>query len=100
MIKAYLSGRITGLSQEQAVRNFYLAELAIKKHFKDEVLTIVNPASFINLFCSWEDAMIADLQLLKNCNCIVMIKGWDKSKGAKIELEFAKAMGMEIVYLG
>lgn len=46
----------------------------------------------------YADYMKADLEILLKCHTIVMLKGWENSKGARLEYEIAEATGMEIVY--
>lgn len=50
---------------------------------------------------AFEDATIwldGDLEILKRCDVIVMMKNYEDSEGAKAELEFAKKHGLEIIY--
>lgn len=46
----------------------------------------------------YADYMKADLEVLLKCSTIVMLKGWENSKGARLEYEIAQAIGMEVVY--
>jgi hypothetical protein len=39
-----------------------------------------------------------DLEILKRCDVIVMIDGWEWSTGAKDELEKARAHGLEVIF--
>ncbi len=39
-----------------------------------------------------------DIAILERCDFIVMVPGWTESKGAKNELEAARAAGLDIVY--
>lgn len=40
-----------------------------------------------------------DMQFIcKDCTAIYMMKGWEKSKGAKAEWSLAKALGLDIFY--
>lgn len=48
--------------------------------------------------CSYDDYIEGDLQLLSRCDTIYMLEGWDESKGAKIERDFARMQGIHIVY--
>ena len=89
----YISGKITG--NYNYVCDFMNAELKIKEAFPDA--TIVNPINTTGCN-SWVEYMRKDLSQLLNCNTIYMIKGWRRSKGAKLEYKIARALGMKIIY--
>jgi hypothetical protein len=44
----------------------------------------------------------ADLEamLIRGCNTIYMLKGWERSGGAKVEFDLAIVLGFEIMYEG
>uniref|UniRef100_A0A6M3JHD9 DUF4406 domain-containing protein n=1 Tax=viral metagenome TaxID=1070528 RepID=A0A6M3JHD9_9ZZZZ len=44
---------------------------------------------------TWLDG---DLEILKRCDAIYMLAGWDLSSGARAERELAKSSGIEIFY--
>lgn len=39
-----------------------------------------------------------DLEMLRRCDCVVMIPGWEQSEGAKAEKEFAVEHNIPIFY--
>lgn len=39
-----------------------------------------------------------DLEMLRRCDLIVMVPGWEQSQGAKAEREEAKARGIPVMY--
>ena len=39
-----------------------------------------------------------DLEILKRCDVIYMLKGWYRSQGSTAELELAKKLKKEIIY--
>jgi hypothetical protein len=41
-----------------------------------------------------------DLEILSRCDAIYMLRGHEKSDGAKGELDLAKRLGLEILYEG
>lgn len=99
MKKVYLSGKIAGLPEEEYKQNFAQAAMDALAFFPDEQVTIVNPATLPAIHNSWEDYLIRDLMLLKDCDAIVMLPNWKDSKGAIAEHAFAEGMGIEIHYL-
>jgi len=49
----------------------------------------------------WDSVWLeGDIEILKRCDAIFMVKGWEKSTGATAELKVAKAQGMEIYFEG
>lgn len=99
MKKVYLSGKINGLGEDEYRDNFAQAAMDALAFFPDEQVTIVNPATLPAIHNSWEDYLIRDLMLLKDCDAIVMLPNWKDSKGAITEHAFAEGMGIEIHYL-
>lgn len=47
---------------------------------------------------AWDWFLRRDLRELVKCSRIVMLSGWHRSKGARLEHHVAKSLGMEIVY--
>lgn len=46
------------------------------------------------------DYLRGDFQMIARCDGIVMLEGWEDSKGATMEHEYAKSLGMFIWYQG
>lgn len=99
MKKVYLSGKIAGLPEEEYKQNFAQAAMDALAFFPDEQVTIVNPATLPAIHNTWADYLIRDLMLLKDCDALVMLPGWEDSKGAMTEHAFAHGIGIEIHYL-
>jgi hypothetical protein len=61
-------------------------------------LEVVNPAE-INPDSSmpWEQCMKADIKALCDCDALVMLPGWERSKGAHLEVHIAHRLGMQIL---
>jgi hypothetical protein len=93
MKRIYLSGPMTGLPQF----NFpaFHAEAA---RLRAIGLTVVNPAE-INAEHpgTWAEAMRADLRALLDCDTVALLPGWQDSRGAKLELQLAHALGMQVL---
>ena len=101
--KIYVSGKISGLPIETAIKNFEITKKSLRhqlskfesKRETDGVETklwIIVPFD-IRPFCgikTWLFYMINDLRVLRTCETIVMQKDWTDSRGAVIEYFFAK----------
>jgi hypothetical protein len=92
----YISGRITGLPESEAIENFNKAETALL----EKGYTVVNPIKINHDHDkTWESYMKEDIKAMCSCDCIYMIDGWEQSRGAKIEYQLAKDLGMELIKL-
>lgn len=48
--------------------------------------------------CTYEDFIDGDLELIKRCDCLLMLPEWDYSKGALMEHAEAKKLNKPIFY--
>ena len=95
----YISGRITGKKNWQD--DFNIAKIVLKnKGYKE----IVNPVDIDEVVKrsvenpTYSDYMKEDIYRLTLCDSIFMLKGWWRSKGARLERHIAKVLGMKIIY--
>lgn len=91
----YISGPITGVPdyKEKFKRNEEILEKC------DMVTKIINPARLdLGENATWADYMKTDIALLTCCDAICMLKGWRRSKGARLERYIAKKLGLLIIY--
>jgi len=89
----YISGPITGVPGGN--REAFNAEAARLRALGFEV---INPVEVkVPDGAVWSDYMRADIKLLMDCTAIVMLPGWMRSKGANIEHDLARALGMTIL---
>lgn len=90
----YVSGPMTGLPD----LNFPEFNGAAKYLRFRVPVEVVNPAEFgEEPGKSWADYMRKDIAAMLRCNVIVMLPGWKKSKGAKLERFIARALGFVVV---
>jgi len=96
-MKIYVSGKITGLDLEVAHQNFDVGV----QYLKAQGFEPINPMDLVPYHpdLTWKDYMRADIKALCDCDGILMISGWRKSKGAKLERHIAKSLGLNIMYL-
>lgn len=93
--RIYISGAIAHHDLSERRKAFTRAEKYIRDVLHAEP---VNP--FNNGVPSYEDwrvHMKADIKLLLECDGIVMLRGWETSKGAKLEFDVATSCGIQVV---
>lgn len=88
----YISGPMEGV--ENYEKNFRRAE----NYLENQGYEVVNPANIDVTGMSREDILDMDLKLLRECDAICMLKGWQQSCGANREYGFALAEGMDIMF--
>jgi hypothetical protein len=97
----YISGPIKDIYNAKEL--FYSAQSKLT----NEGYKVINPFEIINdngTFVSgsnkelYEFYLRMDIRELTFCDSIYILKGWEKSNGANIELNVAKAIGLKIYY--
>ena len=88
----YISGRVT--NNPNFMQDFSDGEL--------DVVAMgckpINPVANVPLGKSWIWYMRRDLRLLLDCDSIYMLKGWWRSRGARLEWIIAKSLNYKIIY--
>lgn len=92
----YLSGKITGLSDNEVIGNFTYARYKALELFPNA--TIVSPLDIAGFNDDWKQAMLKDIEALFSCTAIYMMRNWVDSKGAFIEHAIAYKLGLTILY--
>jgi len=89
-MKIYLSGKISGLSEKEYINNFKNVEDWVL--FEFGFIPYVNPLDINPIFGikRWFFFMVADILQLRKCSHIAVQKNWIDSRGAMIEVYFAK----------
>lgn len=92
-IRIYLSGPITGI--DDYMERFLETEARVKRQWNE----VLNPAKVGKMLpvLGHSEYMTIDLAMLKICDVILLMKGWQQSKGCMEEYEFAKEHGIMIV---
>lgn len=91
MEKIYIAGKINGLDNYRKL--FKEAE----DNFVKDGYTVMNPAVLSEGF-DYEIYLPICLLMLQACDTVYMLNNYEDSKGAKVELEYAKAQGKKIIY--
>ncbi len=96
-MKVYISGPITGCS------NYHDKFEAAQKGLESQGLDVVNPANLDKIMppsATHSEFMKICIPLLELCDCIYMLEGWQESKGAQIEFEYAYEHRLAITFEG
>ena len=95
MRKIYISGAITGVDPDVCRSAFEIAEKDLKK----QGFVPVNPLNNgLPDTATYDEHMTRDLEMLSECQGIYMLDGWERSKGCKIEFNFAIAHRIPIAF--
>lgn len=93
--KVYISGAIAHYDLEERRNAFLNAEryLSLKGYEP------VNPfKNGLPNEAHWREHMKADIALLLGCRYIYMLRDWELSKGAKLELDVASSCGIKVLF--
>lgn len=94
MAKVYIAGPMTGYPE----LNYPAFEMAAKK-LRSMGFEVVSPAELNLIDESYLRAMRKDILALVDCDHIVMLDGWEKSKGATLEHHIATVLEIERIEL-
>jgi len=91
----YRSNTIRGI-----VKNIRKAEKVALKYWRKGYVVICphKNTSLLDGAATDEVWLNGGLEILKRCDGIVMMKGWEKSSGSIAELKLAKELKLEIIY--
>ena len=95
MKTVFISGPMTGLPD-----NNYSEFFRVEKLLRDVGYSVVNPASIgVRDGWEWRDYMTQSLMMLltRDVDAVVTLDGWERSKGASLEVYVARALGMDVV---
>lgn len=91
-MRIYLSGPMTGLPDyNYPAFNQVAADLRAKGY------TVENPAENPKPTSdAWSDWMRLAIKQMMDCDCVVMLSGWQASKGAMVEVRLAIDLGLTV----
>lgn len=93
-MRVYISGPVTGKEN----RNERLFEETARMLEKVGFETIV-PTRIVPKTLDWNSAMVICMHALQHADIVVMLDGWEHSKGAVIEHSYAVFSGKPVFYL-
>lgn len=98
----YISGQYSGPTFQSVAENILRAREYGRMAWEAGAAAFVphmNTAFFdFDTKLSPQDFYDADLQFLSFCDAILLIPGWERSKGAKMEKLFAEGISLPIFY--
>jgi len=95
-MRYYISGRMSGLSEEEYRAHFFKAE----RELRAQGHKVCNPCRWGWLMkrVPYKVALALDLLLMCRCQRAYFLGGWTESNGASVEHRFACVTGMIIEY--
>lgn len=92
--KIYIAGKVTGLERSVVEKNFN----TLKEYFTQKGFDVVSPIDIVtDPATEWKTAMKICIAALMDCDFIYMMNNSLRSRGARLELQIASAMGLSIV---
>lgn len=89
----YIAGPMTGLPDLNFPEFNKHAATLREAGFHVENPAEINP----DPTATWEDCMRVDIPRLVTCDAILLLPGWEKSRGASLEAHIAKNLGLQMV---
>ncbi len=93
--RVYISGAIAHHDEKERREAFGNAERYLMLKGYDPVNPFKNG---LDASAHWREHMKADIRLLLDCDYIYMLRGWELSKGAKLELDVASSCGIGVLF--
>lgn len=94
-MKVYIAGKITGLNNYEIFSKFYKSG----KKLKEAGHTVMSPAVLVlNEGFEHSEYMHICFAMIDVCDAVYMQKDWQQSKGARMELQYAKDRKKQILY--
>ena len=99
----YVSGKYSGKDKQEISENIRAARrvaILLWEQGHAVICPHLNTAHFEeDCQASYDQYIQGDLQMIARCDAMAMVDGWEESKGANIEKEYAESLGIP-VYVG
>jgi hypothetical protein len=90
----YIAGKVTGLPHEEVAEKFNRAE----EYWIEAGCGVRNPVKIINNpYADWAECMKTLLRHLTQCQAIYILDNWQTSRGTRLEIINAHAMGLDLI---
>lgn len=94
-MKAYIAGPMTGY-----VELNYPAFEAAARQLRHVGLEVCSPHELNpKEGRTWQECMVIDIKEMLDCEMIITLQGWEKSKGANLEVHIAQELGKRVIAL-
>lgn len=94
-MRIYICGPMTGLPEHN-----YPAFAAATGALVDAGYDVSSPHEIVitkpHGEPTWHDYMRAAVRMLTHCDAIAVLPGWERSRGALVEIDLASALGMPV----
>lgn len=96
----YIIGKYRASTEYGLKENIQEAEEAAIRLWRDGWVVICphKNTAFFGGTCPDETFLEGDLVILARCDAVYLLPNWIRSEGAKVELELAQELGLEIIY--
>ena len=92
-----MSGKITDVTRELEKANLQKFH-DLEKELVARGFEVFNPAKLEQDGATWESYLARDLKwIYEHRPMLYLMEGWQDSRGARLEVEFAKLLGLSIV---
>jgi hypothetical protein len=90
----YIAGKVTGLPPEETAAKF----AAAADYWAENGCHPINPVVLVNnIHADWEMAMRKCIGALLDCQAIYLLPDWQTSRGTRLEILIANAIGIDII---
>jgi len=95
----FISGPYRADTPRQIQRNINKAAEVALKYWKMGY-AVICPHTYCIIYGECVDSvwLEGDLEMLRRCDGIVMMEGWENSKGSEMEHAFANEFGIKVIY--
>lgn len=84
-MKIYISGKITGLTEEYYMGKFLLAE----SYLTEQGHTVINPTVLSDIPLEHDEYLHINKAMIDVCDTVYFLDNWQDSKGAVLEYAYA-----------